>query len=154
MGTLLKSGGIFLILFAILTACQQPEDKFIGTWEYHDYKVKDEGVGSLQDLIPGDWKEKVNSWVEKGEGLANSTITFAPDGTYEEEFKNGPDKIVTIRGQFSVMQDLSQINLKTTDDETVMPIVNVNDTSFTYKKEYGKFDVPFTVEITYKRIPR
>lgn len=154
MGTLLKSSGLFLILFGILSACQQPEDKFIGTWEYQDYKVKDEGVGSLKNLIPGDWKEKVNSWIEKGEGLANSTITFKPDGTYEEEIKNGPDKMLTIRGQYSVMKDLSQINLKTTDDEFVMPIVNVNDSSFTYKKEYGKFDVPFTVEITYKRAYR
>lgn len=154
MGTLLKSSVIFLILFGILSACQQPEDKFIGTWEYQDYKVKDEGVGSLKNLIPGDWKEKVNSWIEKGEGLANSTITFKPDGTYEEEIKNGPDKMLTIRGQYSVMKDLSQINLKTTDDEFVMPIINVNDSSFTYKKEYGKFDVPFTVEITYKRAYR
>ncbi len=154
MGTLLKSSGIIVILFAILTACQHPEDKFIGTWEYDEYKVKDEGVGSLQSLIPGEWKDKVNGWIEKGEGLANSTITFKPDGTYEEEINNGPDRVVTIRGQYSVMKDLSQINLKTSDDETVMPIQNLTDTSFTYKKEYGKFDVPFTVEITYKRTPR
>lgn len=154
MGTLLKSGGIFIILFSILTACQQPEDKFIGTWEYADYKVKEEGIGSLQEFIPGDWKDKVNGWIEKGEGLANSTITFKPDGSYEEEIKNGPDKIVIVKGQYSVMQDLSQINLKTSDDESVMPIVELSDTSFTYKKEYGKFDVPFTVEITYRRIPR
>lgn len=154
MGTLLKTGGIFLFLLIILTACQQPEDHFVGTWEYEKYKVKDDGIGKLQDLIPGDWKNKVNSWVEEGENLANSTITFKPDGSYEEEFKSGPDKLITTRGQYSVMKDLSQINLKTSSDKMVMPIVNLTDTSFTYKKEFGKFDIPFTVEITYKRVHR
>lgn len=154
MGTLLKSGGIFLFLFGILTACQQPEDRFIGTWEYEEYEVRDEGVGKLQEFIPGDWKNKVNGWIEKGEGLANSTITFKPDGSYEEDISKGSNKIITIRGQYSVMKDLSQVNLKSGDDELVMTIVELSDTSFTYKKEYGKFDVPFTVEITYKRTPR
>tara|TARA_B100000508_G_scaffold75230_1_gene58565 strand:+ start:16364 stop:16825 length:462 start_codon:yes stop_codon:yes gene_type:complete len=151
MGSLLKYAGITLFLISILISCAQPEDKFIGTWEYDGYKVKDEGVGSLQNLIPGDWKEKVNNWIEKGEGLANSTITFKPDGTYEEEIKNGPNKVLVIKGQYSVMKDLSQLNLKTNEDEYAMPIEVLTDTSFTYRKEYGKLDVPFTVEITYKR---
>lgn len=154
MGSLLKTSGILLILFWIVSACEQPEDRFIGSWEYKEYKVKEEGLGSLAKLIPEDWKKKVNSWVEEGEGIANSTLTFHPDGTYEEEIKSGPDKITTIKGQYSVMKDLSQINLKTSDDEMVMPIVNLTDTSFTYKKQFGRFEAPLTVEITYKRVYR
>lgn len=152
MGSLLKSVAILLILFGIFSSCEQPEDQFIGSWRFDNYEVKEEGIGSIAKFIPTDWKNKVKSWINDGEGLANSTITFYPDGTYEEEVSHNQDKITIVKGQYAVMKDLSQINLKTTDDESVLPIVNLTDTSFTYKKEFGKFDVPLTVEIRYKRV--
>ncbi|MGM0477807.1 MAG: hypothetical protein ACQERC_01195 [Bacteroidota bacterium] len=152
MGTLWKSGMILIFLFAVMSACEQPEDPFIGTWEFEKYEVQKEGAGSLAELIPENWKEKVNNWIEDGRNLTQSTITFNPDGTYIEEFKGGPDEITAIRGQYSVMSDRSQINLKTTEDEYVMPLIRWSDTAFTYKKEYGRFDVPLNLEFTYKRV--
>jgi len=152
MGTLLKSGVILIFLFTTMSACEQPEDPFIGSWEYKKYEVQEKGAGSLTELIPENWRAEVNNWIEDGRNLTQSTITFKPDGTYIEKFNKDADEITVIRGQYSVMEDRSQINLKTTEDQYVMSLVRWSDTAFTYKKEYGRLNVPLNIEFTYKRV--
>jgi len=152
MGTLFKTSLFTAFLLTVLSACQHPEDKFIGKWEYDSYKVAESGLGVFAEMIPEDWKIKVDQWIEEGKDLTNSTIEFKPDGTYEELFRGGPDRITLVRGHYSVMNDLSQINLKTSKETYVMPIIELTDSSFTYEKKFDKFQIPLTLEITYKRV--
>jgi hypothetical protein len=152
MGSLLKTSLFTAFLLIVLSACEHPEDKFIGKWEYDSYKAADSGLGALAEFVPEDWKTKVDQWIEDGKDLTNSTIEFKPDGTYEELFSGGPDRVTTVRGQYSVMNDLSQINLKNSSETYVMPIINLTDSSFTYEKKFDKFQIPLTLEITYIRV--
>ena len=152
MGSLLKTSLFTAFLLIVLSACEHPEDKFIGKWEYDSYKAADSGLGALAEFVPEDWKTKVDQWIEDGKDLTNSTIEFKPDGTYEELFSGGPDRVTTVRGQYSVMNDLSQINLKNSSETYVMPIIESTDTSFTYEKKFDQLQIPLTLEITYKRV--
>lgn len=47
MGTLFKTSFFGVFLLMILSACQHPEDPFIGKWEYDSYKAADSGLGAL-----------------------------------------------------------------------------------------------------------
>jgi hypothetical protein len=152
MGTLFKTSLFSAFLLIVLSACQHPEDRFIGKWEYDSYKAADSGLGALAPLVPENWKTKVDQWIENGKDLTNSTIEFKPDGTYVELFRGGPDRVTKVQGQYTVMNDLSQVNLKNSSETYVMPTIELTDSSFTYEKKFDQFQIPLTLEITYKRV--
>lgn len=103
-------------------------------------------------MVPDNWKIKVDQWIEDGKDLTNSTIEFKPDGTYEELFRGAPDRVTSVKGQYSVMSDQSQITLKNSSETDVLTLINLTDTSFTYEKKFDQLQIPLTLEITYKRV--
>lgn len=141
-----------LLIFAFLMyGCKGPEEKVIGVWEYDSYEVDESGIGIIAGFIPGDWKESVDEFIEESKGLTNSILVFKADGTYEESFSGAAKQFTAVKGHYSVTPDFSEIRLKYNGQEQVMKLLELEENYFIYQKEFTKYKVPLTLNISYKR---
>jgi len=129
------------VLLFLVCACNRPEDKLVGKWEYDSFEVDESGIGFILSFLPKNWKGEVDEWLEKTKGLTNSVL----------EFSGAAEKFTNVKGNFSITPDFSEIRLLINDKEQVMNIEEFNEKSFIYKKEFTKYEVPLTLKIKYIR---
>lgn len=139
------------VLLFLVCACNRPEDKLVGKWEYDSFEVDESGIGFILSFLPKNWKDEIDEWFEKTKGLTNSVLEFHPDGTFKESFSGAAEKFTNVKGNFSITPDFSEIRLLINDKEQVMNIEEFNEKSFIYRKEFTKYEVPLTLKIKYIR---
>jgi len=142
---------IFVLLFSLF-GCHSAEKKFVGTWMFDHYTVLDTGIGAMKEFVPDEVASPLDDWMEKTKGMANSVLIFHPDLTYEESFSGSLNGFSTATGTFSVSSDLTMLEMKSNKRLIKLPIVEISDKYFVYKKTFEKYKVPLELEITYRKV--
>jgi hypothetical protein len=143
---------VVFVLLLCLYGCNRAEKKFVGTWEFDHYTVLDTGIGSMKEFVPDEVASPIEDWMEKTKGMANSVLIFHPDLTYEESFSGSLDGFSMATGTFSVSSDLSELEMNSNGRSIKLPIMEISDEYFVYKKTFEKYKVPLEMEITYKKV--